>query len=486
MTDNAIYQDIAKRTGGDIYIGVVGPVRTGKSTFIHRFLETAVLPRMTDEYEKARTEDQMPQSAAGKTVMTTEPKFIPEEGAKITLGENHDCRVRLIDCVGYLVDGALGGEEDGAERLVRTPWSEKPMPFAKAAAIGTDKVIEEHATIGLLMTTDGSFSDIPRENYVAAEEKLVGELKSIGKPFAILLNSSHPERKDTKALGESLEKKYGIPVALINADGLREEDIRGILTLILGEFPVKSLTFSVPSWLDVLPSDHPLSRGVFDTVSAFSEKVEKLGDVRRFAEEYPTLRLTSLRSEDGTADFDVELGEDAFTETLCEVSGKDLRDKHELLLTVKELTEARSEYEKVKRALDDVKEKGYGIVMPKPEDLVLDEPKTVKTAGGYGVKVSAHAESIHMIKAGIRADVAPVLGSKDQAEEVLRYLSETYEEDQSKIWDTNMLGKSLYDLMNDSLVAKLSNIPDDSREKLADTLERILNEGANGLICILL
>ncbi len=486
MTDNAIYRDIAKRTGGDIYIGVVGPVRTGKSTFIHRFIQTAVLPRMKDAYEKARTEDQLPQSAAGKTVMTTEPKFIPEEGARVSFGEKSDCRVRLIDCVGYLVDGALGGLEDGKERLVKTPWSETPMPFVNAAAMGTDKVIKEHATIGLLLTTDGSFSDIPRENYLEAEEKLIGELKEIGKPFAILLNSAHPERSETKALGEALERKYQTAVALIDAEHLKEEDVEGILSLVLSQFPMKSMTFHLPTWLSVLPPEHALCQSVSKTVFDFSAQVEKIGDVKRVCEEFPSLSLSALKSEDGTAEFDVVLGKDVFLQTLSEVGGRSLTDEHDLLLAVKELTEAKSAYDKVARALSDVNEKGYGIVMPTPSELVLDEPKTVKTPGGFGVKVSAHAESIHMIKAGIHAEVAPVLGTKEQAAEVHKYLCDSFEESPEKVWQTNLLGKSLYDLMNDSLYAKLENIPDESREKLSDTLERILNEGANGLICILL
>ena len=486
MTESSIYTDIAKRTGGDIYIGVVGPVRTGKSTFIKKFLDTAVVPNIENDYDRQRTLDEMPQSASGRTIMTTEPKFIPDESVKIKVSADTELNVKMIDCVGYMVDGALGATEDGEVRMVMTPWESEAMPFERAAEIGTEKVIGEHSTIGILVTTDGSIADIPRDSYISAEERVASELKSLGKPFAIVLNSKNPDSEEARALAEELEEKYGAPVALVSCISLNREDIRAILSLILGEFPIRRMDFRIPAWCEVLEEEHEIRRGMLETLTAFSEKVHKLGDIERELGEFPTLERITVNAGDGSAEFNIPISTEEFYRCASELSGFEITDERSLLTELSKLSEMNTKYEKIKGALIEVDEKGYGIVMPKAEELVLEEPRVVKQSGGYGVKVSAHADSVHMIKAGIRAELCPVIGTEEQAEEVVRYLKAEHDACPEKIWESNMFGKSLYDLVSDAMSAKLSHMPDESREKLGETLERIINEGAGGLICILL
>ena len=485
MQDNSIYSDIAKRTGGDIYIGVVGPVRTGKSTFIQRFLDSVVIPNIENEYDRERTLDQMPQSASGKTVMTTEPKFVPDDAVRVSYGEGAEFNVKMVDCVGYMVEGALGGSEDGEVRMVMTPWSEEAMPFADAAELGTSKVIGEHATIAMLVTTDGSIADIPRESYVPAEERVVKELRECGKPFAIILNSANPDGEEAHALAEELENKYGAPVALVCCPKLNAEDIREILSLVLGEFPLTEMTFSLPAWTEVLSNEHPLKATILDGIIAFSDRVERLGDIEREVADYD-FESVSVDAGEGTALFNIPIADGEYYRVISEMTGLDISDQRSLMATVKELSEVRDRYERVADALADVEEKGYGIVMPSMKDLKLDEPRLVKQANGYGVKVTAHADSIHMIKTGIKADLCPVVGSEEQSEEVVKFLSGELEENPERVWEYNMFGRSLYDMVNDGMNAKLSHMPDDSREKLGETLGKIINEGSNGLICILL
>ena len=485
MQDNSIYRDIAKRTGGDIYIGVVGPVRTGKSTFIHRFLDSIVLPNIEDEYDKQRTIDEIPQSATGRTVMTTEPKFVPDESVKINVGET-ELNVKMIDCVGYMVGGALGSEEDGVQRMIMTPWSEEAMPFTEAAELGTSKVIGEHSTIGMLVTTDGTITDIPREDYIEAEERVASELKKLGKPFAIVLNSAHPGSDEAKALALELEEKYGVPVALVSCPDLNSEDIREILALVLGEFPIKELRFKLPDWTLALPSDHRLRCDMLECISRFTDEAEKIGDISPALDRHTVIKLERIDAGDGTGEMSIPLSDETYYETLAEVTGLDVTDKKRLFSTVNELANVKKKYDKIADALADVESKGYGIVMPTADEMRLDEPRLVKQANGYGVKVSARAESIHMIKTGIRADLCPVVGSAEQSEEVVKYLISEYEEAPERIWESNMFGKSLYDLVSDGMKSKLEHMPDESREKLGETLERIINEGAGGLLCILL
>lgn len=486
MTDSSIYQDVAKRTGGDIYIGVVGPVRTGKSTFIQKLLDNLVIPNIENEYDRIRATDTTPQSASGRTVMTTEPKFIPDESVKIKMNDGTELNVKMIDCVGYLVDGALGGEENGEERMVMTPWNEEAIPFKEAAELGTDKVIGEHSTIAILVTTDGSFGEIPREQFVEAEERVVRELNEHGKPFAIVLNSATPESEATRELAHSLEKKYSAPVALVNCTALCGEDIGEILKLVLSEFPLSYLTFTLPEWTENLPTDHPLYTSLLDKINTFTDSVRTLGDVERQLADTDGIVTVSLSAGNGTGELELPISKEDYYRAMSDVTGIEIDSDKELFSTLKSLSEMSRDYKKIEGALRDVREKGYGIVMPSPEELLLDEPTLTKQSGGWGVKVSARADSIHMIKAGIKTELCPVVGTEEQSEEVVKYLLGELEAEPHKVWESNMFGKSLYDLVNDGMNAKLLNIPDDSREKLSETLERVVNEGANGLICILL
>ncbi|MBR7116906.1 MAG: stage IV sporulation protein A [Clostridia bacterium] len=486
MTDNSIYSDIAKRTGGDIYVGVVGPVRTGKSTFIQRFLDCVVLPNIEDEYDRQRTQDETPQSASGKTVMTTEPKFVPDDSVRITVGDGTGLNVKLIDCVGYMVDGALGALEEGVPRMVMTPWRDEPIPFPEAAELGTEKVIGEHSTIGMLVTTDGSFGDIPRESYEPAERRVAEELRALGKPFAIVLNSAKPNTNEARALAQELEECYGAPVALVSCPDLSADDICGILELVLGEFPLRRLDFSMPEWCEVLPEDHRLRAELIERIHKVAKNAVKLGEVSRAVSEIEGVEICSLDAGEGTGMLELPVSDEEYYEVLGELTGFDISDKKKLFTLLMELSEIKTRYEGIKDALDEVEEKGYGIVMPSPKDMTLEEPKVVKTANGCGVSISARAESIHMIKTGIRAELCPMVGTEEQTEGVVKYLKEDLASDPSKIWESNMFGKSLYDLVKDGMNAKLSHMPDESRAKLGETIEKIINDGASGLICILL
>ena len=485
MTDNRIYDTIAKRCGGDIYIGVVGPVRTGKSTFIRKFLDSVLIPNIENEYDKERAKDEVPQSGSGRTVTTTEPKFIPAEAAQIKIGSTQ-FNARMIDCVGYMVDGAMGAEEDGASRMVMTPWSREPMPFTEAAELGTEKVVREHSTIAMLVTTDGSILDIPRENYIAAEERVAAELKETGKPFAIILNSSSPETEEAHALAVSLEKKYGAPVALVNCTKLNSDDAGEILSLVVGEFPLKELVFKLPDWCTVLPKGHPLKVSIRERICQIAGRVKKISELERELEQSREIAKLSLDAGLGICRIDMPLRKEDYYSTVSELAGISLSSDRELFSALIELSAAKREYDKVKAALTDVKDKGYGIVMPTREELTISEPILVKQGSGYGIKVTASAESIHMIKTGIKADVCPVIGSEEQSEEVMKTMLGDYDEDPSKLLESKLLGRSIYDLVSDGMNAKLLHMPQDARGRLGETLERIINEGSNGLICILL
>jgi len=486
MTDNTIYRDIATRTGGDIYIGVVGPVRTGKSTFIQKLLENLVIPNISDPYDKKRAEDVTPQSASGRTVMTTEPKFVPDESVKIRMEDSTELNVKMIDCVGYLTEGALGTEENGLERMVLTPWQDEPMPFKEAAELGTDKVIEEHSTIAILVTSDGSFGEISRESYRDAEEKVAKKLQEKAKPFAILLNSKYPNSEEAHKLASELEKKYNAPVALVNCLSLSADDIGEILKLVLNEFPITSLTFSMPEWCELLPDGHPIYTSILEKIDSFTECVTTLGDIDRQLQGYEGIHTVSLSAKDGTGEFDIPLPKEEFYSAVSEACGINIECEKDLYSTVISLAETDRKYRKIEAAIEDVNEKGYGIVMPSPDELVLEEPHLSKQNNGYGVKIGARADSIHMIKAGIKTEICPVVGTEEQGDEVIKYLIAEIEDDPKRVLDSNMFGKSLYDMISDGLYSKLANIPDESREKLAKTLERIVNEGANGLVCILI
>jgi len=492
MPEHSIYKDIAERTGGDIYVGVVGPVRSGKSTFIKRFMESVVLPNIGEGYSKERARDELPQSAAGKTVMTTEPKFIPEEAVSIVLDNNAQMRVRMIDCVGYLIPEAMGAIEDGQPRMVRTPWREEAMPFVEAAEMGTHKVITEHSTIGMLVTTDGSIGEISRDSYVEAEERIVSELKAIGKPFAVILNSANPAGEAARTLAYELEEKYRVPVALVSCLELDAEDIRHILGLVLEEFPVTEISVRLPEWMSSLDENHRIRTSLQSAIRSCADSVHRVGDVKSaFAplsenEYVQSVQMDLLDLGTGCAKMSVTMNDGLYYSVISELTGFLINGEKELIRLLQELSEIKEKYDKVAEALDAVQQSGYGIVMPDVEDLHLEEPKIVKQSGGYGVKLRAAAQSIHMIRANIETEINPIVGTEQQSEDLVRYMLREFEEDPKSIWASNLFGKSLYELVNEGLHTKLEHMPEQSRKKLSKTLERIINEGSNGLICILL
>ncbi len=492
MTSSSIYRDIAERTGGNIYIGVVGPVRTGKSTFIKKFMETLVLPNIEDKFDKERARDEMPQSAAGKTVMTAEPKFIPDEAVEITLVDNARLRVRMIDCVGYIVPEALGHIENGGPRMVHTPWQSEPIPFTEAAETGTRKVINDHSTIGIVVTTDGTVGEISRESYVEAEARVINELKAINKPFAIIMNSADPSREESIRLATEIEERSGVPVALVNCLELNTEDIKHILEMILLEFPVKEISVDIPAWVAALDITHPLVTSIRGSVLACAEKVAKIGDIGgAFAaltdnEYILSSDILGVDLGSGCGKVNIRLSEELYYKTLGELTGFSITDEESLIGLLRTLSSVKREYDKIERALTEVKEKGYGIVTPETSELKLEEPSIIRQPGGYGVKLKASGPSIHMIKADIETEINPIVGSEQQSEELVSFLLHEFEEDPAKLWESNIFGKTLHELVTEGLHSKLDHMPDDSREKLSETLEKIINEGSSGLICIIL
>ena len=489
---NNLYQDIASRTGGDIYIGVVGPVRTGKSTLIQRFMETLILPQMENGAKKERAKDEMPQSGSGKNVMTTEPKFVPDEAVRITMSDGLGFRVKFIDCVGFTVPEAAGLEEDGKTRMVNTPWSDSPLPFEEAARLGTQKVINEHSTVGVLVTTDGSIGEIKREHYVNAEEEVLKEMKSTGKPFVIVLNSQHPDSDETQNLALLLQEKYKVPVLPLNCFLLGEAELQKILRMIVLEFPIREVKVSLPSWILKLDSHHQTRKDMVDSVLSAFCSIEKTGacfDAIKDIETCEHIQSASITSSDlGTGRINVLLQpkEHLFWEVLTEKSGITINSEEVLMEEFSRLSQMELKYRKIEKALVEVEECGYGIVTPELEDLKLEEPEIVKQAGGYGVKLKASAPSIHMIRANIQAEVSPIVGSERQSEDIVKFLLKEFEEDPTKIWESNMFGKSLYELVNEGLNNKLNHMPSEARQKLSETLQRIINEGSGGLICIII
>ena len=492
MAQRSIYEDIARRTGGDIYIGVVGPVRSGKSTFITRFMQEMVLPAMTDEAARARARDEMPQSAAGRTVMTTEPKFVPEQAISLTVDGGIALKVKMIDCVGYMIPDARGVEVNGEARMVSTPWQEAPMPFAEAAEYGTRKVMAEHATIGILLSSDGSIGEISRASYEEAEERLVREMKAAGKPFALVLNSAEPTSTQAVMLAEELEKKYAVPVALVNCLALSAKDISGILQMVLGEFPVCAVRFSLPDFAAALPAEHPIREGVEQDICRLAGMLSRMGEVKEcFAalaenELIDEVAVNDLDMGNGCASLSISFKPSLYFDVLSELAGQEIRDEGALFSLVRELACTRDKYERVREALESVEETGYGIVMPRVEDLSLEKPTIIKQSGGFGVRMCASAQSMHFIRADIRTELNPIVGTEQQSEEFVKNMLADFESDPKKLWESNMFGKTLYELVNDGLHEKLTHIPADARKKLSETLERIVNDGANGLICVLL
>lgn len=492
MEEYNIYKDIAERSGGDVYIGVVGPVRTGKSTFIKRFMDLLVIPNIGNVYQAERTRDELPQSAAGRTIMTTEPKFIPNEAISISLGDNASLKVRMIDCVGYIVNGSLGYIEEDTPRMVNTPWYDHPIPFYEAAEIGTKKVITEHSTIGLVVTTDGSITEIDREDYVEAENRVIHELKAINKPFVILLNSTAPHSQSAQNLRSELEKKHNVPVVAVNCEELDAEDINQIIETVLFEFPIREINIHIPGWVESLGREHWLEEAIYDTVREKIDGIEKIRHTRSLAkalcecEHIQNAMISGIDLGRGNVVLDVVMQDALFYRILGEMSGFEIENEEKLIRLIRDLANVKAEYDKISFALHEVREKGYGIVSPSTDELTLDEPKIVKQGGRFGVKLKASAPSIHMIRADIETEVSPIVGTEKQSEELVHYLLEEFETDPTKIWESNIFGKSLYELVNEGLHNKLSRMPDESRIKLRETLQRIINEGSGGLICIIL
>lgn len=492
MSESTIYEDIALRTDGDIYLGVVGPVRTGKSTFIKRFMETLVIPRIDNVYRKERARDELPQSGSGRTIMTAEPKFIPEEAVTIRLGEDTDLSVRLIDCVGYMVKGASGQFEDGVERMVTTPWFDKEISLTEAAEQGTYKVIAEHSTIGLVVTCDGTICEIPREDYVPAEERVIRELQEIGKPFTVVLNSAEPNAESAKALCRSIREKYGTGCVCVNCLELSENDISEILKSALCEFPLSELDVFLPSWVDALPIEHPLRTSLYNGVRASAQSIHRIRDVYPMAdtlraeENILSVSVAALQMGRGIADIRVDLPRALYYQTISEQSGFAIRDDGDLMALLTEMRGIKNEYDRISSALKDVRETGYGIVVPSPDELKLEEPEIVRQGGRYGIRMRASAPSIHMIRADVSTTVSPIVGNEKQSEEMVNYLLRQFEGDTGKIWESNIFGRSFNEIAGEDLQAKLKRMPPDAQAKLREALERIINEGGGGLICIIL
>ena len=492
MKDIEIYKDISKRTNGDIYIGVVGPVRTGKSTFIKNFMENFVIPNIQNEYKKDRALDELPQSASGKTIMTTEPKFIPNESVEVVLDNKVRFKTRLVDCVGYLVDGAVGHMEDDLPRMVKTPWSQDEIPFSKAAEIGTQKVISDHSTIGIVVTTDGSITDIDRNIYIEAEERVIRELKQLNKPYVVLLNSTNPRSKETQNLENELSKKYNSRVISVDIENMKEEDFSNVFERVLEEFPVTEIGFNLPDWFDILNLDHWLKQDIINIVKEKFENNYSIREINQLLEDikrneiFSNVCLKDANMEDGNVKIDMDITSDVFYKILTEESNFEVKSDADIFSLLKNFAQTKSDYDKIAMAMEEVKIKGYGIITPSIDELKLEEPEIVKQGNKYGVKLKASAPSIHMIRADIETEVSPIVGSEKQSEDLVKYLLSEFETDPKKIWDSNIFGKSLHELVNEGLHNKLYRMPDEAQMKLQETLQKIINEGSGGLICIIL
>lgn len=492
MTKNDIYKDIYTRTNGAVMLGVVGPVRTGKSTFIKRFMETLVIPNIDDVYALERAKDELPQSGSGRTIMTSEPKFVPEEAVNISVDDGVNLSVRLVDCVGYMVDGASGLLDDGTERMVTTPWFDHEVSMTEAAEEGTYRVITEHSTIGLVITTDGTICDIPRESYIEPEERIINELKSIGKPFAIILNSSFPESDTAKSIAVEIEEKYGVPCMRLNCQTLSERDITDIMSLVLGQFPASELAVWLPNWFNKLSDDFEEKSCLYNLMSALGQNVEKVSDINAFMaalSECETVENAMMRASDmgsGVINIGVDIPDKLYYDIISRETGFEISDDGELLTELIELSRMKREYDRVKTALEDVKEKGYGVVLPSQEELEIEEPKIVKQGGKYAVKLTARAPAIHMLKTGVVTEVTPAVGGEGASDEIISFLLQGYDGDMSKLWESNIFGKPLYEIAKEGIEEKLASMPDNARVKLQETLQKIINEGGGMLICILL
>ena len=485
-----IYKDIKDRTGGEIYIGVVGPVRTGKSTFIKSFMDIMVMPKIGDVNEANRTRDELPQSAGGKTIMTTEPKFIPKTATSVKISNDTDVKIRLIDCVGYMVKGAEGVMEDGEERKVKTPWFDYEIPFSKAAEIGTKKVISEHSTIGVVITTDGSFGDIAREEYVEAEEKTIRELKQLNKPFIVIVNSENPMSKKCQEIRSNIENRYGVSAMALNCLQMNEKDIKNILERILFEFPVVEIEMNTPGWIDILEDEHPIKQYIIEISREILDKLIRIKDVENVRmmrpEEYiENIELKAINLSSGVVKISYEIDEGYYYQVLTELTGNEINNEYELIRLVKELSSMKTDYEKVNNAICSVKQKGYGIVTPSREEITLENPELIKNGSKYGVKIKATAPSLHFIKANIMTEIAPIIGTEEQANDLIDFLKNSDNSDEG-IWDTNIFGKSIEQIVDDGIETKIARLTEETQTRVQNTVEKITNEQNRGVICILL
>ena len=485
-----LYKDIQRRTGGEIYLGVVGPVRTGKSTFIKRFMNLLVLPYMEDENERERAQDEMPQSAGGKTITTTEPKFIPKEAAHVKLGADIDVKVRLIDCVGYMVDGAAGHMEKEAERMVKTPWSMEEIPFTKAAEIGTRKVIRDHSTIGIVVTCDGSFGELPRDSFLEAEERTIKELQALGKPYIVLLNSEKPYAEETRNLADEISEKYQVTVMPINCEQLKKEDINHIMENILYEFPLTMIEFYMPKWVEMLPFDHKMKKDIIAQLKTLMNDLNHIRDITadRFmveSEYIKKCKLDGINMSDGSVRIILDVDDAYYYEMLSDLVGESIESEYQLLATLREMAKMKREYVKVLHALEAVRYKGYGVVTPDREEIVLEKPELIKQGNKFGVKIKAESPSIHMIKASIETEISPIVGTEEQARDLIQFISDA-DTGEEGIWETNIFGKTVEQLVNDGITGKLSMINEESQIKLQETMQKIVNDCNGGMVCIII
>ena len=492
MNNFEIYNDIAVRTNGDIYVGVVGPVRTGKSTFISKFMTTAILDNITDENEKKRAIDETPQSGAGKTIMTMQPKFVPSEAVEVDFGDGAHAKVRLVDCVGYVIDGASGFKTNGKPRMVKTPWSEEEMTFEKAAEIGTHKVISEHSTIAVLITTDGTIAEIPRENYVQAEEKVASELKENKKPFIIIINSKTPESQENVELSQKLQEKYNVPAIPLDVTKMDNNQINDILKMILLEFPVRQINFKLPKWIMALPYEDEFIQNILKTIKENTSQTDKMNDYKKLVnlfdgnDDFKNLELANLNLSNGTVDFYIPVSESLYYKTLSKECGTEIADDYYLMSYLKELVKAKKEYDKIKFALDSVNETGYGVVRPNLDDLKLEEPEIVTKGGSSSIKLKATAPSLHIMRVDVNAEVSPAVGSVEQSGSLVSYMMNEFENNKNEIWNKNIFGKPMNELIKDSIDSKILGLPEEVQTKMRKTLTKIVNERKGGVICILL
>ena len=486
---DTIYQDIARRTGGNVYIGVVGPVRTGKSTLVKRFMEVLVIPGIDEPHRRDRARDELPQSGSGKTIMTSEPKFVPEEAVEISPDGVSRLKVRLIDSVGYMVPGAVGAEEDGVPRMVTTPWYDEEIPMTQAAELGTKKVMDGHCTIGFVVTTDGSITDIPRSDYLEAEEKAIRDMKATGKPYLVIINSRNPGSEEAKAVQRRIRETHGVDAVIADCQALEEEGVRSLLRQLLYSFPMQRLRVHLPRWLDALEKDHPVKAALYQALREKAEQIENLGQAETALQELqnlPQVRDYALREVDlstGTVNCVIVLPEGLFYEILSSKAGMEIKTDAQLLMLLAELSSIKKEYEKISTALASVKATGYGVVMPSPEEMNLQKPEMLRKNGAFGVKLKADAPSIHMMRVDIDTEISPMVGDEKQSRDLMEYLSA---EDPETLWQTNIFGKSVYDMIQEGMTAKVVRLPEDVRGKFRGTLSRIVNEGATGLICLIL